>query len=141
MGISLQARHLKRYGALAKLLIKYGRSDVVKQAGLDKALVEEDLADADGTGNLPPEALELAQDLENLGPTFIKLGQLLSTRSDLLPPAYLEALARLQDKIKPFEYSQVEEIIQTELGVRLSKAFSEFDVDPIAAASVGQVHR
>ena len=141
MGISLQPRHLKRYGALARLLIKYGRSDVVKQAGLDKALVEEDLTDADGKGDLPPEAIELAEDLEKLGPTFIKLGQLLSTRSDLLPPAYLEALARLQDKIKPFPYSKVEEIIQSELGVRLSKAFSEFDVEPIAAASLGQVHR
>lgn len=141
MGLSLQARHLKRYGALAKLLIKYGRSDVVKQAGLDKALVEGDLLDADGTGNIPPEALELADDLEKLGPTFIKLGQLLSTRSDLLPPAYLEALARLQDKIKPFSYAEVEQIIQSELGVRLSKAFLEFDVEPIAAASLGQVHR
>jgi ubiquinone biosynthesis protein len=141
MGISLQPRHLKRYGALAKLLIKYGRSDVVKQAGLDQTLTDEDLTKADGTANLPPEAVELAQDLENLGPTFIKLGQLLSTRSDLLPPAYLEALARLQDKIKPFPYQQVEEIIQSELGVRLSKAFSEFDVEPLAAASLGQVHR
>lgn len=141
MGLSLQPRHLKRYGALARLLIKYGRSDVVKQAGLDQALVEGDLLEADGTGNLPPEALELANDLEKLGPTFIKLGQLLSTRSDLLPPAYLEALARLQDKIKPFSYAEVEQIIQSELGVRLSKAFLEFDVEPIAAASLGQVHR
>jgi ubiquinone biosynthesis protein len=141
MGISLQPRHLKRYGALAKLLVKYGRSDVVKQAGLDQTLTDQDLTKADGTANIPPEALELAQDLENLGPTFIKLGQLLSTRSDLLPPAYLEALARLQDKIKPFPYQQVEEIIQSELGVRLSKAFLEFDVEPLAAASLGQVHR
>lgn len=142
MAISLHPRHLKRYGALAKLLIKYGRSDVVKQAGLDKTLLEEDLPSLkNGNSDVPPEAHELADDLENLGPTFIKLGQLLSTRSDLLPAAYMDALSRLQDKIEPFPYAQVEEIVTTELGVRLSKAFQEFDPEPLAAASLGQVHR
>lgn len=141
MAISLHPRHLKRYGALAKLLIKYGRSDVVKQAGLDKTLLEEDVPSVDGNADVPAEAHELADDLENLGPTFIKLGQLLSTRSDLLPPAYMEALSRLQDKIEPFPYAEVEEIVTAELGVRLSKAFQEFDPEPLAAASLGQVHR
>lgn len=141
MAISLHPRHLKRYGALAKLLIKYGRSDVVKQAGLDKTLLEEDIPTVDGSAEIPAEAHELADDLEALGPTFIKLGQLLSTRSDLLPPAYMEALARLQDKIEPFSFAEVEEIVSTELGVRLSKAFQEFDPEPLAAASLGQVHR
>jgi ubiquinone biosynthesis protein len=142
MGISLHPKHLKRYGALAKMLIKYGNTELVKNAGLDQALLEEDLDDdVDGPAPVPPEAAELADDLERLGPTYIKLGQLLSTRSDFLPPAYMEALQRLQDKIEPFPFAQVEEIVTSELGVRLSKAFTEFDPEPIAAASLGQVHR
>jgi ubiquinone biosynthesis protein len=138
MGISLHPRHLKRYGALARLLIKYGHSDVVKEAGLEETLGP---ASTLHSTEVPAEARELADDLEKMGPTFIKLGQLLSTRSDLLPPAYLEALARLQDKIEPFSYVQVEDIVCTELNVRLSKAFQEFEPEPIAAASLGQVHR
>src|SRR5207245_1191929 len=84
---------------------------------------------------------EVANDLEKLGATFIKLGQLLSTRGDLLPEPYLEALSRLQDQIEPFSLAQVEQIISTELGVRISKAFPEFDPEPAGSASLAQVHR
>jgi predicted unusual protein kinase regulating ubiquinone biosynthesis (AarF/ABC1/UbiB family) len=90
---------------------------------------------------VPAAATELAADLEKMGATFVKLGQLLSTRPDLIPPAYAEALTRLQDNVEPFAFAQIEEIVVGELGVRISKAFSHFESTPLAAASIGQVHR
>ena len=138
MKISLKPKHLKRYKDIALLLIKHGRSDVVKHAGLHDALELDTAVEATGGAS---NADELAQDLEKMGPTFIKLGQLLSTRADFLPPAYIHALTRLQDQIDPFPFEQVEAIVSTELGVRISKAFSEFAEKPLATASLGQVHR
>src|SRR5688572_2754260 len=128
--MSLAAR-LSRYRDFAAFFAKYRKADFVTHAGDEGSPVAGDAA----------EAQAFAHDLEKLGPTFIKLGQLLSTRADLLPPAYLEALARLQDDVGPFPYADVERIVQEELGVRLSKAFEVFDTEPIAAASLGQVHR
>ena len=137
MGISLKPEHLKRYRDIAWLMMKYGRSDLVKQAGLEDALSDE----ATESQAAAPEAAELSKDLEKMGPTFIKLAQLLSTRADLLPAPYLEALSRLQDDVEPFSFKEVEEIVTEELGVRLSKAFARFEAEPVAAASLGQVHR
>jgi ubiquinone biosynthesis protein len=138
MAISLHPEHLKRYVELGRLLIKYGRSDLVQESGLS-AMFPGD-AEVVDPGH-EPKAEELALDLERLGPTYIKLGQLLSTRPDVLPPAYVEALTRLQDKVEPFPYAQVERIVTSELGVRMSRAFQEFEEEPLAAASLGQVHR
>jgi ubiquinone biosynthesis protein len=137
MALSLKPKHLKRYKDVAFLLARYGHSDVVKASGL------EDLVDDAGpwSPGVERKASDLADDLEALGPTFIKVGQLLSTRSDILPAPYLDALTRLQDRVEPFPFEQVEEIVATELGVRLSKAFASFDRVPLAAASLGQVHR
>jgi ubiquinone biosynthesis protein len=136
MGISLKPQHLKRYKDIAMLFVKYGNRDMVQQFGLRAALNDDDFA-TDQTN--PPE--ELANDLERMGPTFVKLGQLLSSRADLLPEVYLNALSRLQDKVKPFSYEEVEAIVTSELGVRISKAFLQFNPEPMAAASLGQVHR
>jgi ubiquinone biosynthesis protein len=137
MGISLKPQHLKRYHQIAWLLAKYGRSDLVKETGLDDTLT----ADQRVTPKEAAKADELAADLEKLGPTFVKLGQLLSTRVELLPRPYLDALSRLQDKVEPFGFGEVEKIVTSELGIRMSKAFSDFESSPIASASLGQVHR
>jgi predicted unusual protein kinase regulating ubiquinone biosynthesis (AarF/ABC1/UbiB family) len=138
MGHTLKLAHVKRYKDIAVLLVKYGRSDVVAEAGWDQELEPRNRA---AVARAEPKAEELAADLEALGPTFVKLGQLLSTRGDLLPAPYVEALSRLQDDVKPFPYEEVERIVTEELGVRISKAFVEFSTTPLAAASLGQVHR
>ena len=138
MVVSLKPERLKRYKDVAKLLIKYGRSDLISAAGLEDSVLPDEIAEESGAA-APAE--ELAKDLEKLGPTFIKLGQLLSTRADLLPGPYLDALERLQDQIEPFPYEEVERIVSGELGVRMSKAFADFEPAPLAAASLAQVHK
>ncbi|HWD90911.1 MAG TPA: AarF/UbiB family protein [Verrucomicrobiae bacterium] len=138
MKLSLKPHHLKRYRDIALLFIKYGRSDLAKEFELDRQPGESELTPSTTNPALPEQ---LADDLEKMGPTFIKLGQLLSGRADLLPPAYLQALSRLQDKVKPFPFTEVEQIITSELGARISKLFSCFDEHHLAAASLGQVHR
>src|SRR5437763_7212564 len=140
VGVSIQPRHLARYRDISRLLMKYGRSDLVRDMGLERTLGSTADPDVD-RADLPAEATGLADDLERLGPTFIKLGQLLSTRTDLLPPTYTSALTRLQDHIEPIDYDAVEHVVSTELGVRLSKVFPEFDQQPLASASLSQVHR
>src|SRR5579871_2490529 len=138
MGLALKPEHLKRYKDIARLLIKYGHSDLLPATGLEEALPD---LERQAEAVTDPQAEELADDLEEMGPIFIKLGQILSSRADLLPPAYLKALSRLQDRLQPFSFEQAREIVEEDLGARLSKAFSMFDPVPIAAASLGQVHQ
>jgi len=132
MALSLSAHHLARYKDIGALLVKHGRAD---------GLREFDRDDPDGGPATEADAEKLVTDLESMGPTFIKLGQLLSTRADLLPPVYLDALTRLQDNVEPVAFEAIEETVTTEIGARMSKAFQFFDAKPLASASLGQVHR
>jgi len=138
MKLSLKPHHVKRYKDIAMLFLKYGTADLAKEFAHEDSGDEKNLL-TQKSDHFKPD--DLADDLEKMGPTFVKFGQLLSSRPDLLPEPYLKALARLQDKVKPFPYEQVEEIVAGELGIRISKAFASFDHKHMAAASLGQVHR
>ena len=126
-----------RVTQLLGLLARHGRSGLLAGAAGDDYLVGES-AEGDGSGE---GAERLASDLEQLGPTFIKFGQLLSTRFDLLPTAYTDALSRLQDRVEPVPVSEIRTVIEEELGARVRDLFATFDDVPVASASLGQVHR
>lgn len=138
MVISLRPDRLARYRDVARLLITYGHGDLVREAGLDRAFEGEPPPTGTGASR---EARDLAEDLEDLGPVYVKLGQLLSTRADVFPRPVLDALSRLQDRCESVPYEAIEETVEREIGARISKAFRAFDHEPVAAASLAQVHR
>lgn len=135
-------RHLKRYREIAQVLIRHGLGELVDllelqpYLALPRRLVRRWRQEAPPLG--APQRFRLA--LEELGPTFIKLGQVLSTRPDLIPPAYVAELAKLQDTVPPEPWKPVREQIESELGRSLEDAFASLDEKPLAAASLAQVH-
>ncbi len=136
-------RHLNRYQGILRVLFKYGFSDVLERLHIDQYL-ESGLQ---MINRKPREQIDklsrperLRMSLEELGPTFIKFGQVLSTRSDFIPPEYLFELAKLQDDVPPFSYEDVESIFLAEMGHKPEELFAEFKREPVAAASIGQVH-
>jgi predicted unusual protein kinase regulating ubiquinone biosynthesis (AarF/ABC1/UbiB family) len=137
VSLSLRPEHLKRYKDIALLLAKYGRADLIEHAQLDQ-LLPQDERKAERSS---PEGRALADDLERLGPTFIKLGQLLSTRPDIVPGAYADGLKRLQSDCAPLPFAQIEAVLDEELGEKRKHGFRSIDPEPLAAASMAQVHR
>ncbi|MGC9328224.1 MAG: ABC1 kinase family protein, partial [Candidatus Hinthialibacter sp.] len=137
MRLLLSKKNLTRYKQIATFLLKYGFSDLVFQSDFKDTLDKEELDKPVANS----KAEEFPKDLENLGPTFIKFGQFLSMFTDFLPTAYQESLIRLQDKVEPFDFSDVETIVANDLGLTLASAYQEFDRNPISAASIGQVHK
>src|SRR5438874_13543111 len=133
-------RSLSRLSEIAQVMVRHGfgyffeahkLTDLIP--GRSRAQSDDAVASARGQ--------HLREVLEELGPTFVKFGQLLSTRPDVVPPDIITELRALQDDVRPFPYAQVEEVIRTELGQPLERLFLEFDRSPTAAASIGQVHR
>ncbi|MGI6657259.1 MAG: ABC1 kinase family protein [Desulfobulbus sp.] len=137
-------RHLNRYHQILRVLFKYGFADLVDRLHIDQYL-ESGLQminrkPRDQLGRLSrAERLRLV--FEELGPTFIKLGQLLSSRPDLVPAEFSVELAKLQDDIPPVGEDEIRAIFQEELGRPPEEIFDLFDAEPLAAASIGQVHR
>lgn len=137
--------HTARYREIAATLRRHSLGFMVGLLGIGRFAPFRRNAGrgaADGaeppTGETSPEHLRLA--LEELGPTFIKLGQLLSTRSDLLPPAYADELAKLQDAAPPVPVADIRAVIRRELGAEPEELFATFDDRPLASASIGQAH-
>ena len=134
--MSLLPETLNRYQKFLSFMLKYWNSDLLNETA-SNAMEEETARDFSDYEQSPEE---LVEDLKKMGPTYIKLGQLLSTRPDLLPDRYLEALISLQDDLPTIPYEEVQEIVESELGTRISKAFNHFQEEPLASASIGQVH-
>jgi ubiquinone biosynthesis protein len=137
-------RHLKRYRQILAVLFKYGFGDLVDTLKIEEYL-EIGLQMISRKRRDQVEKLTRSERvrmaLEELGPTFVKLGQMLSTRPDLIPIEFIEELSKLQDDVPPFSYAEVAQIIESELGMAPADVFQHFDQTPLAAASIGQVHR
>lgn len=138
-------RSLKRYRQVLGILIKYGFGHIIEQLNIDyylelgKRIVSLGTASRDMERLTQAARIRLA--LEELGPTFIKLGQLLSTRPDIVPQDVIEELKKLQDHLPPVATEEVMAQIHRELGYPVEELFGEFDKTPLATASIAQVHR
>src|SRR5688500_12581587 len=124
MAISMRPQQVRRYGDTARLLTKHGRgapASYARDRWNDEPL---DLVTPEAEEQMAGDARELAADLERLGPTFVKLGQPLSTRADLLPAPYIEALSRLQERCDPVPLEAVAAVVQEELGQPIDRAFA-----------------
>jgi len=130
-------RHLRRFQQIAQILARHGFGELLDLLGAAPVFpLARALRRRPSLG--PPQRLRMA--LEELGPTFVKLGQVLSTRPDLLPPAYIAELARLQDTVPPEPWEPVRAQLEAELGAPVEEVFATLDPEPIAAASLAQVH-
>ncbi len=137
-------RHLNRYRQILAVLFKYGFGDLVDVLKIEQYL-EIGLQMISRKRREQVDRLTRSERvrmaLEELGPTFVKLGQMLSTRPDLIAVEFIEELSKLQDRVPPFSYTEVSQIIESELGGLPENIFEHFEESPLAAASIGQVHR
>ncbi len=137
--MSATPEKLKQYYKFIHFMLKYWNSDIFQKTS--SAAMEIGVVEDEDEHQFQQTPEELVEDLKDMGPTYIKLGQLLSTRPDLLPDEYLDALSSLQDDVSPVPFEEIRKIVEEDLGTKISKAFNLFEEKPIASASIGQVHR
>ncbi|HJU88779.1 MAG TPA: AarF/UbiB family protein [Gemmatimonadaceae bacterium] len=136
----LAPRFLPRLAATVGLFTRYGLHDFARRQGLDALVPEEFTATPSESEVMAERAVAFRKRLVELGPAYVKLGQVLSTRPDLLPEPYIEELRRLQDDVGAIPVDDVKQVIEEQLGARLSKLFAAFQDEPIGTGSLGQVH-
>lgn len=134
-------RGISRFGVITRVMIKHGFRDIVERFGEKSPSATADMKGGNASVSLEfPSPVRVRHVLEELGPSFIKLGQLLATRADVFPPEYIEEFRKLQDRVAPEPFDAVKKIIETELARPVASVFEQFDTRSIAAASVAQVH-
>ena len=135
-------RDIRRFEQIVGVLFEEGFGYLLSRTKLKRSVpIQQRLkAEIKKKEQTKPE-VRLRRTLERLGPTFIKFGQLLSVRPDLIPVSYTIELEKLQDKVRPFSYTEVERIIKEELGKSVKQLFKSFEKEPVASASISQVHK
>ena len=137
-------RNLNRYRQILGVLIKYGFGDLVETLHIDQ-YIEIGLQMISKKRRESVESTSRAERVrmafEELGPTYIKLGQILSTRPDLVPVDFVNELAKLQDEVPPFPFEDAKRIVESELRQPIQEIFETFEETPLASASIGQVHK
>src|SRR5699024_6415204 len=134
-----KVKHTQRYQEVLNVFLKNGFSHILFRIGLTDRLSKEQ-PETKGNINLQNIGIKLRESLQELGPTFIKLGQIASSRRDLVPEEIAVELEKLQDDVLSFPFETVREIVETELGEKLENVYENFEAEPLATASIGQVH-
>lgn len=135
------ARDISRIREVTTVLIRHGFGEVVRRLGLLGKSPPPELHASHAERPQSSFAERIRQVLEDLGPSFVKLGQLASTRADLLPPELITELKKLQDSLPPLPFEVVQKQLEISLGLSIEEVFSSFSEEPLAAASIAQVHR
>lgn len=137
--VSTAFKNASRVREIASVFIKYGFSDLINRLRLQKFIPRKAKETREYLTLSTPERLK--NTFEELGPTFIKLGQLLSTRADLIPEAFIESFEKLQDKVSPIPFLEIKRVLEKEFQKSLPEIFESIEETPLAAASIAQVHR